>query len=312
MVADHCFPTLREGDASGVPGLPRRAANYDHVLTLLAVACAAVLAFAVGAVVARRRSERRYEAALARLDGAIDPVSETLRDAAERLDEVRAAGPQGAQSLTPNLEQLLERIAAEGMPARAFRQLAVELAPELADAPQLPIAKRPPPRDDLTGVRDRRGYETELEREIARAARTGRPLALVLLDLGDLVDTRVRAGHAEVDRLLQEFAALLVRVTRATDTVCRRRGGQFGILLPETNETGARHFRQRVREEASRASFGRLGQVTFSTGIVEWRSRETGDDLDTRARATIGRAAVRTLEPPEDADGGLLDAPQAP
>jgi diguanylate cyclase (GGDEF)-like protein len=134
----------------------------------------------------------------------------------------------------------------------------------------------------------------------------------VLLDLGDLVDTRVRAGHSEVDRLLQEFAALLVRVTRATDTVCRRRGGQFGILLPETTETGARHFRRRVREEASQASFGRLGQVTFSTGIVEWRPRETGDDLDARARATIGRAPVRTLEPPEDTNGGLLDAPQAP
>jgi diguanylate cyclase (GGDEF)-like protein len=288
--------------------LPGRTANYDDVLTLLAVACAAVLAFAVGALVARRRGERRYEAALARLDVAIDPVSETLRDAAQRLDEVRA----GAQGLTPNLEQLLERIAAEGMPARAFRQLAVELAPLLANGQQLPAAKRPPPRDELTGVRDRSGYETELEREIARAGRTGRPLALVLLDLGDLVDTRVRAGHSEVDRLLQEFAALLVRVTRATDTVCRRRGGQFGVLLPETNETGARHFRRRVREEASQASFGRLGQVTFSTGIVEWRPRETGDDLDARARATIGRAPVRTLEPPEDTSGGLLDAPQAP
>jgi diguanylate cyclase (GGDEF)-like protein len=294
-----------------VPGLPCRAANYDDVLTLLAAACSAALAFAVGVVISRRRGERRYEAVLSRLEAAIDPISETLRDAAERVDEVRA-GSQDPQGLAPNLEQLLERIAAEGMPARAFRQLAVELAPELADGPRLPTAKRPPPRDELTGVRDRNGYETELEREIARAARTGRPLALVLLDLGDLVETRVRAGHAEVDRLLQEFAALLVRVTRATDTVCRRRGGQFGILLPETNENGARHFRRRVREEASEASFGRLGQVTFSTGIVEWRARETGNDLDARARATIGRAPVRTLEPPEDADGGLLDAPQAP
>jgi diguanylate cyclase (GGDEF)-like protein len=295
---------------SAFPGLPRRAANYDHVLTVLAVAGAAVLAFAGGAIVSRRLGARRYEAALGRLDAAIDPVSETLRDAAERLDAVRS-GPHEVQALAPNLERLLERIAAEGMPARAFRQLAVELAPELADGPRLPTAKRPAPRDELTGVRDRSGYETELEREIARAERTGRPLAIVLLDLGDLVDARVRAGHAEVDRLLQEFAALLVRVTRATDSVCRRRGGQFGILLPETNETGARHFRRRVREEASRASFGRLGQVTFSTGVVEWRPRETRDDLDARARATIGRAPVRTLEPPEDADGPL-DAPQAP
>ena len=280
------------------------------MLTVVLVATVAVVAFAAGAFLSSRRGERRYEDALRSLDAAIGPISETLRDAAERADEVRAGAP-GASGLAPNVEQLLERIAAEGAPARAFHQLAAELAPELADGAQLPKAKRPPPRDELTGVRDRGGYETELEREIARAQRTGRSLALVLLDLGDLADARVRAGHAEVDRLLQDFAALLVRVTRATDTVCRRRGGQFGILLPETNENGARHFRQRVREETSRASFGRLGQVTFSTGIVEWRSRETADDLDARARAAIGRPAVRTLEPPEDA-GDAVDAPRAP
>lgn len=278
------------------------------MLTVAVIACAAALAFVVGVLVAWRRGERRYEAAVARLEAEIAPISETLRQAAERADEVRA-GPQGAAGLPPNLERLLEQIAAEGAPARAFRQLAGELAPELAETPQLPKAKRPAPRDELTGVRDPRGYEAELEREIARAHRTGRPLTLVLFDLGELADARVRAGHAEVDRLLQDFAALLVRVTRATDTVCRRRGEQFGILLPETNATGARHFRQRVREEASQTRFGRLGQVTFSTGIAEWRPQESGDDFDARARAVVGRSPVRTLEPPEDAGD---DSPGSP
>jgi diguanylate cyclase (GGDEF)-like protein len=275
------------------------------VLTVALVAAAAALAFVLGALVARRRGERRFEAALARLEDEIAPISETLREAAARADEVHA-GAVGTPALAPNVERLLEQIAAEGAPARAFRRLADELAPELAATPQLPKAKRPPPRDELTGVRDPSGYETELEREIARAHRTGRPLALVLFDLGDLADTRVRTGHAETDRLLQDFAGLLVRVTRATDTVCRRRSGQFGILLPDTNATGARHFRRRVRQEASQASFGRLGQVSFSTGIAEWRPQESGDDLDARARAAVARTRVRTIEPPEDANGDVF------
>jgi diguanylate cyclase (GGDEF)-like protein len=261
------------------------------MLTVAGLACGAALGLAVGLLVTRRGQKRGFEWALSRLDAEIAPISDALRRAADRADGLdgRRAGDH---ALAPNLERLLERIADEGAPAQAFRRLAEELTPELSDARRLPRAKQPATRDELTGVRDRTGYEAELEREIARASRSKRPLALVLLDLGDLAETRVRTGHAEVDRLLQDFAALLVRSTRVTDTVCRRRRGEFGILLPETNATGARHFRERVRAAAADTSFGRLGQVTFSSGIVEWRPNETREVFDARARMAVGRLAA--------------------
>jgi diguanylate cyclase (GGDEF)-like protein len=262
------------------------------MLTVALVVCAIALAFVIGLLAARRASSRRFESALSRIDMEIAPISDALRRAADRADELDARRA-GDHALAPNLERLLERIADEGAPAHAFRRLAEELTPELAEARRLPRAKQPATRDELTGVRDRSGYEAELEREIARASRSKRPLALVLLDLGELTETRARTGHAEVDRLLQDFAALLVRTTRVTDTVCRRRRGEFGILLPETNATGARHFRERVRAATADTSFGRLGAVVFSTGIVEWRPDETREVFDARARMAVGRLAAQ-------------------
>ena len=98
-----------------------------------------------------------------------------------------------------------------------------------------------------------------------------------------------------------------------TDAVCRRRDEEFGILLPETTATGARHFHRRLHE-AARASFGSGAQLTFATGIVEWRGNETREALDARASTAVGRSLVRSLEPPEDGDGAAgehtRDAPR--
>jgi diguanylate cyclase (GGDEF)-like protein len=260
------------------------------MLTVAVLASGAALGFAGGLFVARRGIERRFGSILRRVDAEIFPMTDVLRRSADRAEEL--GGHTGDDALSPNLERLLERIAAEGAPADAFRRLAGGLAPELANERRLPRAKQPATRDELTGVRDRTGYEAELEREIARAHRSSRPLALVLLDLGDLAETRIRAGHAETDRMLQDFAALLVRTTRVTDAVCRRRRGEFGILLPETNATGARHFRRRLRAAAADTSFGRLGPVTFSSGIVEWRPEESREVFDARARMAVARPAA--------------------
>jgi diguanylate cyclase (GGDEF)-like protein len=296
------------------PGLERAGANWERVIQLLIVLAAGVaLAGAIAYVGFRlgARSDRRFDAVLHKVDRRLAPISESLEQAARRADDVRARG-DADRELAPSLERLLDQIAAEGAPATAFRRVAGELAPALASGRKLPKAKQPPTRDELTGVRDRGGYEAELEREIARATRTKRPLSLVLFDLGDLRDARVRAGHAEVDQLLQEFAGMLVRVTRTTDTVCRRRNTEFGILLPDTSATGARSFRRRVREESSATAFGRLGPVTFSSGIAEWRREESKDAFDARARLEVGRSAVRSLEPTgENGDEDAFGSPHA-
>jgi GGDEF domain-containing protein len=231
----------------------------------------------VAAVVALRARARadRYAAALERLEAELEPISQRIRSSVERS---RHSDDPGVDDLDPKLEELLERIAAEGSAVVAFRQLAGEVAPEVVSARR-------------RTSRDSGGYELELEREIARARRTGRPLSLVLVDV----------DQPTAERLLQ-FAALLSRVTRVTDTVCRRRRDAFGILLPETAEDGARHFFRRVRDEAAR-TFDTGTGTTFSTGIVELEGNENGEAFDARARAAVADRVP-------DASGRAADAPR--
>ena len=171
---------------------------------------------------------------------------------------------------------------------RALRALADDAAAGIANARRFAELGQRSLTDPLTGIRNRSGYELELEREVARAHRTGRPLSLLLVEVRDLPRPDA-SGPAEVDAALQEFADLLRRTARAADIPCRRRPQEFAIVLPETKDDGARRFYSRLRHETG-AAFGRGGGKTFSVGLVEWRPDETSDALDARASAAVRRA----------------------
>lgn len=141
--------------------------------------------------------------------------------------------------------------------------------------------------DPTTGVLDPRGYELELEREVARAQKTGRPLSVVFVEVGGAG----AAGHDREAPGLGEMARLVTRVTRGTDISCRRGDRQLAILLPETRETGATRLTARLREEARRA-LGGGGQPTFTVGYAEWRPNESVASLVARAEAASARPLV--------------------
>ncbi len=247
----------------------------DGIVIALVIAALAAAAAAVGAARAHARA-RRYASALEDLERSLRPISERIRGSVER-SRLTAATREAAPD--PRLEELLDRIAADGSAVVALRQLADEVSPEDARA------RRPAFRGN------RSTYEAELEREVARARRTGRPLSLVLID----VDRPTPDG-------MLRLAALLTRIPRVTDTVCRRRRDAFGVLLPETAEDGAHRFDARLREEVAQ-SFDSARGATFTTGIVEWRPDESGEAFDARARAALeGRTATGS-------GGAAADAP---
>jgi GGDEF domain-containing protein len=174
---------------------------------------------------------------------------------------------------------------------RALAALAEDTADAVASARRFATATR---RMEMGEARradpdTREGYEAALEREVERAARTGRPLALVILTLQEPADS------AHVDRVAGELSTLLERVTRTTDTVFRRDRGELGVLLPQTTSEGAEHFDGRLRAELRRSTFTQSGELTVSTGISEWKPDETSDSFDARARASVGRNQVRSL-----------------
>ena len=173
---------------------------------------------------------------------------------------------------------------------RSLRDLADEAAPQIANARRFAELGRRSLTDPLTGVRNRSGYELELEREVARAHRSGRPLSLLLLALEDTQATgeAPEPEPAGDERALQELAALLARTARTTDIPCRRRPHELAVVLPETKDDGARRLWARLHRETLTASFAGSGR-TFSVGLVEWRPNETSDALDARAAAAVGR-----------------------
>jgi diguanylate cyclase (GGDEF)-like protein len=164
----------------------------------------------------------------------------------------------------------------------ALQALAEEAATGLAGARRFAAAGGRLGVDAATGVANRTGYAAELEREVARARRTGRPLSVLLLQLG--------AGSGSGNRALPEVAEMLSRLTRATDSLCRPQDHELAVLLPGTRGTGARRFLARVRDEASSA-LASVGPLTFSAGLVEWRPDETSDALAERVAT-----AVKTVE----------------
>ena len=76
-------------------------------------------------------------------------------------------------------------------------------------------------KDPLTGLFNRRYLEETLEREISRAARSGKPIGLMMLDIDHFKQLNDTFGHPGGDALMRELGALLQSRTRVGDAACR-------------------------------------------------------------------------------------------
>jgi diguanylate cyclase (GGDEF)-like protein len=113
--------------------------------------------------------------------------------------------------------------------------------------------------DPLTDALNRRGFEDRLGRELADAARTGRPLMLAVLDLDNFKAVNDRAGHGAGDAFLCETVTRLSAVLRPLDVVGRLGGDEFAVLFPGAGQANADGLVDRLRDALAgrvAASFG--------------------------------------------------------
>jgi diguanylate cyclase len=103
--------------------------------------------------------------------------------------------------------------------------------------------------DDLTGLANRRKAFVVAEAELARHRRTGRPVALLMLDIDRFKLINDRFGHPAGDEVLRSVAEVLRKCCRATDTPARYGGDEFIVVLPETDLRGAEEVAHRIRNE---------------------------------------------------------------
>jgi diguanylate cyclase (GGDEF)-like protein len=121
-------------------------------------------------------------------------------------------------------------------------------------------------RDALTGLSNRRAFDSFLLESYNRARRYGRPLTLLTADIDHFKSYNDSFGHPAGDQALQAVAEVLRDVARDTDLVARIGGEEFAILLPETNAIGARVLAERMRSRVADLSLRRT--LTISIGIA--------------------------------------------
>jgi diguanylate cyclase (GGDEF)-like protein len=173
----------------------------------------------------------------------------------------------------------------------AAEYLAESCVPAILNARRYSEARQLAETDALTGLYNQRYFHETLRREVLRAQRYGRNLALIVLDLDDFKAVNDRIGHLAGDGVLSQIAEGLREAVRSVDIACRIGGDEFAVILPESSVTDAAQLYNRVQERLlANATSPNGQQLRFSAGIAELEHGDTAAALFERADAALYRA----------------------
>jgi len=131
-------------------------------------------------------------------------------------------------------------------------------------------------RDSLTGLFNRRHMEQALEREILRAARSGRSVGVIMLDLDHMKNFNDSHGHEAGDQLLRTLGEYLMRHVRQEDIACRYGGEEFVVILPEAALEMSRSRAEQLWQGIQRLHVNFHGEmlrgITASVGVAAYPS----------------------------------------
>ncbi|MDX6225675.1 MAG: hypothetical protein QOE64_2051, partial [Frankiales bacterium] len=120
--------------------------------------------------------------------------------------------------------------------------------------------------DGLTGLSNYRAFQRQLAREVDRALRFQRPLALLLLDIDNFKQVNDGYGHQVGDEVLVELGRRLQHEVRDVDSVARYGGEELVVVLPETDSEGAALLAARVHEAIRGTPFA-VGATTLAVTV---------------------------------------------
>jgi diguanylate cyclase (GGDEF)-like protein len=147
--------------------------------------------------------------------------------------------------------------------------------------------------DSLTPAYNHRFFQDALSKEVHRHARTGRELALAMVDIDDFKRINDTYGHPVGDEILKGLVEEMMADTRQSDVVARYGGEEFAVIFPESTAEAAREAAERHRMALERRVFtlpqhSQTVQITASIGVALYpRDGMTPAELIARADAAL-------------------------
>ena len=143
--------------------------------------------------------------------------------------------------------------------------------------------------DVLTGIANRKNFNTRLEQLSQQANHSGEKLSLILADIDHFKNFNDTWGHQFGDQVLKLVATTLKNNVKGTDLAGRYGGEEFVILLPSTTISGATALADQLRRTVQsrklvKKSTGQdIGHITMSFGVAEFVPGESSEDFIGRA-----------------------------
>ena len=152
--------------------------------------------------------------------------------------------------------------------------------------------------DPLTGLGNYRRFVEALDAEVKRSERTGRPFAVLLVDLDQLKKINDRCGHLVGSQALCRFADVLRVHCRAIDTATRYGGDEFAVILPETTASEARLAASRIHDRLAADNLQPALSVSIGVAVYPQSGKTMEALLRTADRELYGMKSQQEKHAP--------------
>ena len=133
--------------------------------------------------------------------------------------------------------------------------------------------------DRLTKIDNRRKFDKDLNREILRSKRSNESLSVIMFDIDNFKNVNDTYGHHIGDVVLEKLARIIKENVRFEDFLARFGGEEFILILTSTSKIDAFNKAEKLRKLVEETNFQSVGNITISSGVYQFKSSDTYDDV---------------------------------